>query len=130
MNNGREGVRGEMKEYTWGKLWWDGTKEFNNGVLQYSDGTLEFNGLTFYPNGVVIDEAGQQVGLVPEDDVTDDVPMQAEEGASQSDKTREPFETEPVQGATPEEPFHEDEPLIIEGPDEIESFYLPGSNGR
>jgi len=93
MNDTVNGVRGEVSEYTWGRMWADGTKEFNNGALQYADGSLEFDGLTFYPDGVVIDATGQQVGLTtgeqavlpdgePVDEVLEDAQSTVDEEAA------------------------------------------------
>lgn len=124
MNDNVNGVRGEVSEYTWGRLWSDGTKEFNNGALQYADGSLEFDGLTFYPDGVVIDASGQQVGLVDETQVIQpDGEGQSAEQSSLGESTEgvEPEEVEEVLTQT-----HvgegEEVALIIEDETDVESY--------
>lgn len=136
MISNMDGVRGEVKEYTWGKLWWDGTKEFNNGALQYADGTLEFDGLTFYPGGVVIDASGQQVGLASEDQDTE--PDAGEKETTQPSTGEEAVdieqeevdEAEEVEDVIAEELLQDDDELIIEEVDEAESYYLPEREER
>jgi hypothetical protein len=122
MNDNVNGVRGEVSEYTWGRMWSDGTKEFNNGAIQYADGALEFDGLTFYPDGVVIDATGQQVGLVePTGEVPDDAETKVVENA-------ESVEQEEVADAT--NPTDEVQTLIIEDEDDAEIYIPLGSDER
>ncbi|WP_338581957.1 hypothetical protein [Pseudomonas sp. MAG733B] len=122
MNDNVNGVRGEVSEYTWGRMWSDGTKEFNNGAIQYADGALEFDGLTFYPDGVVIDATGQQVGLVePNGEVPDDAETKVVENA-------ESVEQEEVADTT--NPTDEVQTLIIEDEDDAETYIPLGSDER
>lgn len=122
MNDNVNGVRGEVSEYTWGRMWSDGTKEFNNGAIQYADGALEFDGLTFYPDGVVIDATGQQVGLVePTGEVPDDAETKVVENA-------ESVEQEEVADTT--NPTDEVQTLIIEDEDDAEIYIPLGSDER
>ncbi|MFU2329072.1 hypothetical protein [Pseudomonas sp. NFX98] len=124
MNDNVNGVRGEVSEYTWGRMWSDGTKEFNNGAIQYADGSLEFDGLTFYVDGVVIDVTGRQVGLTAEEETalaevepTDDAPDDAES-----------VEQEGVEDTT--NPTDEVQTLIIEDEDDAEIYIPLGSDER
>ncbi|WP_448108567.1 hypothetical protein [Pseudomonas azerbaijanoccidentalis] len=122
MNDNVNGVRGEVSEYTWGRMWSDGTKEFNNGAIQYADGALEFDGLTFYPDGVVIDATGQQVGLVePTGEAPDDAETKVVENA-------ESVEQEEVADTT--NPTDEVQTLIIEDEDDAEIYIPLGSDER
>ncbi|MGY2186768.1 hypothetical protein D3C87_1302640 [compost metagenome] len=122
MNDNVNGVRGEVSEYTWGRMWSDGTKEFNNGAIQYADGSLEFDGLTFYPDGVVIDATGQQVGLVePTGEAPDDAETKVVENA-------ESVEQEEVADTT--NPTDEVQALIIEDEDDAEIYIPLGSDER
>ena len=122
MNDNVNGVRGEVSEYTWGRMWSDGTKEFNNGAIQYADGALEFDGLTFYPDGVVIDATGQQVGLVePTGEAPDDGETKVVENA-------ESVEQEEVADTT--NPTDEVQTLIIEDEDDAEIYIPLGSDER
>ncbi|MNX91600.1 hypothetical protein D3C86_1236910 [compost metagenome] len=122
MNDNVNGVRGEVSEYTWGRMWSDGTKEFNNGAIQYADGALEFDGLTFYPDGVVIDATGQQVGLVePTGEAPDDAETKVVENA-------ESVEQEEVADTT--NPTDEVQALIIEDEDDAEIYIPLGSDER
>ncbi|MBV7574249.1 hypothetical protein KW846_16240 [Pseudomonas sp. PDM32] len=132
MSDNVNGVRGEVSEYTWGRLWSDGTREFNNGAIQYADGSLEFDGLTFYPDGVVIDASGQQVGLI---DDTQLIPSGGEgQGAEQS------LPDESAEGVKPEEVEEvltqthvgegEGEALIIEDETDVESYLSLDSDER
>ncbi|WP_419709394.1 hypothetical protein [Pseudomonas sp. NFX224] len=122
MNDNVNGVRGKVSEYTWGRVWSDGTKEFNNGAIQYADGSLEFEGLTFYPDGVVIDATGQQVGLTaPADEVQDDA-------QSAIDEEAESVEQEKVEGTTNQ--TDEVQALIIEDEDDAEHYIPLGSDER
>ena len=122
MNDNVNGVRGEVSEYTWGRMWYDGTKEFNNGAIQYADGSLEFDGLTFYPDGVVIDATGQQVGLV---EPTGEVPDDAQPAIDEDDESVE--QEEVADTTNPEEEVQE---LIIEDEDDVESYIVLGSDER
>jgi hypothetical protein len=134
MNGAIDGVRGEVKEYSWGKIWWDGTKEFNNGVIQYFDGTLEFDGLTFYPNGVVTDATGEQVGLAleeqdagAEDDPLGDVVVEDQVTVAED---AEFFEQAEVEGATNQTDRSEVGALIAEEESDAESYFLPAIDDR
>ncbi|SEM68505.1 hypothetical protein SAMN04487857_10441 [Pseudomonas sp. ok272] len=126
MINAMDGVRGEVKEYTWGQLWWDGTKQFNNGALQYADGTLEFDGLTFYPDGLVIDATGQRVGLLEQQgaelDVTDADETEVEGGLSSVGAGNEQVELEGVADGATQEVLDESAKATPEEVDDVESF--------
>ncbi|WP_095110455.1 hypothetical protein [Pseudomonas sp. Irchel 3E20] len=138
-------VRGEVKTYTWGTLGADGSKQYNNGAIQYADGTLEFCGLTFYPDGVVIDAEGQQVGLVEsacevltETTVVDELPAPVEPAVEtptpppQLEEAREslPDPIEPVL----EEPLPNPVPGLEEQPpapdSDVELTQPDGAPGR
>ncbi|WP_130904262.1 MULTISPECIES: hypothetical protein [unclassified Pseudomonas] len=122
MNENMNGVRGEVTEYTWGRLWSDGTREFNNGALLYADGSLEFDGLTFYPDGVIIDAAGRQVGLAEPIDETQDL------GQPAIDEEPGSVEQEEVEDAA--SPVDELQALNIEDSDDVESYMSLGGDER
>lgn len=122
MNENMNGVRGEVTEYTWGKWWSDGTREYNNGVLQYADGSLEFDGLTFYPDGVVIDSTGQQVGLA------EPVGESQEDTQPAIDEETESVEQEEVDDTTGQ--TDEVLAIIIEDSDDAQSDIPVGNDER
>lgn len=122
MNDNMNGVRGEVSEYTWGRLWSDGTREFNNGALLYADGSLEFDGLTFYPDGVVIDITGQQVGLA---EPLGEAPDETQPAIDEETGSTEQEEAENVAS-----PVDDIQTLIIEDEDDTENYMPLGNNER
>ncbi|MFY0727947.1 hypothetical protein [Pseudomonas sp. NFX15] len=132
MNGSENGVRGEVSEYTWGRVWGDGTKEFNNGAIQYPDGSLEFDGLTFYPDGVVIDATGQQVGLAADGQVAqlDVEPVGEVQDATQPTTEEETELNEPEQEQDSLNQAGEGETLIIEDENDTQYYVPDGSDER